>query len=74
VAATRIPEAIAADLIFDESDIGSASLAETNRLTQAVEAARRGEAHGWTALFERFTPMCMRMRSLALAIAQQLKM
>jgi RNA polymerase sigma-70 factor, ECF subfamily len=55
-AATRIPEAITADLIFDESDSGGASLAETNRLTQAVEAAQRGEAHGWSALFERFYP------------------
>ncbi|MGA8416077.1 MAG: RNA polymerase sigma factor [Candidatus Dormiibacterota bacterium] len=43
-------------MIFDESDSGGASLAETNRLTQAVEAAQRGEAHGWNALFERFYP------------------
>ncbi|MGA8666668.1 MAG: RNA polymerase sigma factor [Candidatus Dormiibacterota bacterium] len=54
--ATRIPDAISADLIFDESDSGGASLAETNRLAQAVEAAQRGEAHGWNALFERFYP------------------
>lgn len=52
----RIPEAIAADLIFDESNRGGANLADTNRLTQAVEAAQRGEAQGWTALFERFYP------------------
>ena len=25
-------------------------------LTEAVEAAQRGEAHGWNALFERFYP------------------
>ena len=43
-------------MIFDESDSGGASLAETNRLTQAVEAAQRGEAHGWSALFESFYP------------------
>jgi RNA polymerase sigma-70 factor (ECF subfamily) len=43
-------------LIVDECDSGGASPAETNRLTQAVEAAQRGEAHGWSALFERFYP------------------
>ena len=56
MATTRIPEAPAADLRCDESDSGGASLAETTRLTQAVEAAQRGEANGWTALFERFYP------------------
>lgn len=45
-----------ADLMFDEFHRGGAKLAHTNRLTQAVEAARRGEAHGWNALFERFYP------------------
>ena len=43
-------------MIFDESNRGGANLADTHRLTQAVEAAQRGEAHGWTALFERFYP------------------
>jgi RNA polymerase sigma-70 factor, ECF subfamily len=42
--------------MFDESDGGGASLADTNRFTQTVEAAQRGEAHGWSALFERFYP------------------
>jgi RNA polymerase sigma-70 factor (ECF subfamily) len=45
-----------ADLLFDESDGGGESLAETNRFTQAVEAAQHGEAQGWSALFERFYP------------------
>jgi RNA polymerase sigma-70 factor (ECF subfamily) len=43
-------------LIFDEFHRGGDNLAESNRLTQAVEAARRGEAPGWDALFERFYP------------------
>ena len=43
-------------MIFDEFHSGGENLAETNRLTQAVEAARRGEARGWDALFERFYP------------------
>jgi RNA polymerase sigma-70 factor, ECF subfamily len=43
-------------LIFDESERGGESLADPNRLTQAVEAAQRGEAQGWIALFERFYP------------------
>lgn len=43
-------------MIFDESERGGESLADANRLTQAVEAAQRGEAQGWTALFERFYP------------------
>jgi RNA polymerase sigma-70 factor (ECF subfamily) len=55
-AATRIPEATAADLMFDESNWGGSNLADTTRLPQAIEAAQRGEAHGWSALFERFYP------------------
>ena len=55
-AATRIPEATASDLIFDESNWGGSHLADSTRLTQAIEAAQRGEAHGWSALFERFYP------------------
>jgi RNA polymerase sigma-70 factor (ECF subfamily) len=43
-------------LIFDESNSGGSHLADTTRLTQAIEAAQRGEAHGWSALFERFYP------------------
>jgi RNA polymerase sigma-70 factor, ECF subfamily len=43
-------------LIFDESSSGGSHLADTTRLTQAIEAAQRGEAHGWSALFERFYP------------------
>ncbi len=43
-------------MIFDAFHSGGENLAETNRLTQAVEAARRGEARGWDALFERFYP------------------
>ena len=42
--------------MFDESDRGGESLADPNRLAQAVEAAQRGEARGWSALFERFYP------------------
>jgi RNA polymerase sigma-70 factor, ECF subfamily len=42
--------------MFDESERGGDSLANPNRLEQAVEAARRGEAQGWTAIFERFYP------------------
>jgi RNA polymerase sigma-70 factor (ECF subfamily) len=42
--------------MFDESERGGESLANPNRLAQAVEAARRGEAQGWTAIFERFYP------------------
>lgn len=42
--------------MFDEFKRGGDSLAKPNRLEQAVEAARRGEAQGWTALFERFYP------------------
>jgi RNA polymerase sigma-70 factor, ECF subfamily len=42
--------------MFDESERGGESLADPNRLSQAVEAAQRGEAQGWTALFERFYP------------------
>ena len=56
LAVTRIPEALAADLIFDESNRGGSNLADTNRLAQAVEAAQRGDAQGWSALFERFYP------------------
>ncbi|HVC40781.1 MAG TPA: RNA polymerase sigma factor [Candidatus Saccharimonadales bacterium] len=43
-------------MIFDESNRGGSNLADTNRLAQAIEAAQRGEAHGWSALFERFYP------------------
>ena len=43
-------------MIFDETHRGDANLADTNRLTQAVEAAQRGEAQGWSTLFERFYP------------------
>jgi RNA polymerase sigma-70 factor, ECF subfamily len=42
--------------MFDESERGGESLADPNRLEQAVDAARRGEGQGWTALFERFYP------------------
>ena len=42
--------------MFDETDRGGESLADPNRLAQAVEAAQRGEARGWSALFERFYP------------------
>ena len=42
--------------MFDESERGGESLANPNRLSQAVEAAQRGDAQGWTALFERFYP------------------
>ncbi len=42
--------------MFDDSDRGGESLADPNRLSQAVEAAQRGEARGWSALFERFYP------------------
>jgi RNA polymerase sigma-70 factor (ECF subfamily) len=42
--------------MFDESVRGGDSLANPNRLAQAVEAARWGEAQGWTPLFERFYP------------------
>ena len=45
---------MASDLIFDETHRGGANLADTDRLAQAVAAAQRGEAHGWSALFERF--------------------
>ena len=55
-APARIPEASSSDLMFDESDRGGESLADPNRLAQAVEAAQRGEARGWSALFERFYP------------------
>ena len=41
-------------MIFDETHRGGANLADTDRLAQAVAAAQRGEAHGWSALFERF--------------------
>ncbi len=53
---TRISETSSNDLIFDERDRGGESLADPNRLSQAVEAAQRGEARGWSALFERFYP------------------
>lgn len=43
-------------MIFDESNWGGSDLADSTRLTQAIEAAQRGEAHGWSALFERFYP------------------
>jgi DNA-directed RNA polymerase specialized sigma24 family protein len=42
--------------MFDESVRGGDSLANPNRLAQAVEAARWGEAQGWTPLFERCYP------------------
>ncbi len=42
--------------MIDESDSGGSSLEETTRLTRAVGAAQRGEAHGWSVLFERFYP------------------
>ena len=43
-------------MLIDESDGGGESLADTNRLSQAVEAAQRGDAGGWSVLFERFHP------------------
>jgi RNA polymerase sigma-70 factor, ECF subfamily len=43
-------------LNFDESLRGGETLAEPNRLSHAVEAAQRGDARGWTELFERFHP------------------
>jgi DNA-directed RNA polymerase specialized sigma24 family protein len=42
--------------MFDESLRGGETLAEPNRLSHAVDAAQRGEARGWTELFERFHP------------------
>ena len=53
---SRIPEACASDLIFDEYLRGGETLAEPNRLSNAVEAAQRGDAHGWSELFDRFHP------------------
>jgi RNA polymerase sigma-70 factor (ECF subfamily) len=52
----RIPTAPISDLIVDESERGGESLADPDRLTRAVEAAQRGEAQGWSVLFERFYP------------------
>jgi len=43
-------------LLFDETDRDGADLADTTSLAEAVEAAQRGEARGWSALFERFYP------------------
>ncbi|HVC05161.1 MAG TPA: RNA polymerase sigma factor [Candidatus Acidoferrales bacterium] len=43
-------------MIFDESLRGGETLAEPNRLSHAVEAAQRGDAHGWSELFDRFHP------------------
>lgn len=38
----------------DESAGGGQILQESNRLSEAVAAARRGDAHGWDVLFTRF--------------------
>jgi RNA polymerase sigma-70 factor (ECF subfamily) len=35
---------------------GGETLAEPNRLSNAVEAAQRGDARGWSELFDRFHP------------------
>ncbi len=43
-------------MLFDETNRDGATLPGTTSLAQAVEAAQRGEARGWTALFERFYP------------------
>ncbi|MGA7987402.1 MAG: sigma-70 family RNA polymerase sigma factor [Candidatus Dormiibacterota bacterium] len=43
-------------MIFDDDLRGGETLADPNRLSYAVEAAQRGEARGWTELFERFHP------------------
>jgi RNA polymerase sigma-70 factor (ECF subfamily) len=43
--------------MFDESQRGGETLADPNRLNSAVEAAQRGDARGWSELFERFHPV-----------------
>ena len=43
-------------MISDEPPGGGETLADPNRLSEAVEAAQRGDARGWTVLFERFHP------------------
>ena len=51
---TPYPAASPERLIRDEPDGVGEILAETNRLTKAVKAARRAEEAGWDVLFERF--------------------
>jgi RNA polymerase sigma-70 factor (ECF subfamily) len=51
---TPYPAASPERLIGDEPDGVGEILAETNRLAQAVRAARRAEEAGWDVLFERF--------------------
>ena len=45
-----IAERLAGDVLVEGGQISRESI----RLAQAVEAARRGDAHGWNVLFERF--------------------
>jgi RNA polymerase sigma-70 factor, ECF subfamily len=50
------PRGLPERLESDEPLGGGETLADPNRLSEAVEAAQRGDARGWTELFERFHP------------------